>query len=384
MQFSDAAIRALKAPDAGYTYVWDSSLRSFGVRVSAKSGSKAFCVLIGKGRRQTIGKYGPGGLTLAEARAEARRILAERTLGNVRPTHVAFEDARDDFLNECATRLRPITVRLYRRHLKTHYPFGRSSIGDITPREIVERLNRLNDTPAEKEHAFRTGRTFFTWCVGQHMIERSPMDTIKKPPVGEPRDRVLSEAELKAVYTYARHSKTAFHRLVCLLIHTGCRRGEISALRWAYIGSDTITLPAEIVKSKRSYTFPIGPVTQELIAAFPRYDSTYVFPASRSHVRGISTSTITGFSEGKRDFDHECGVTGWTLHDLRRTFSTELAALHVAPHVIERLINHASGTISGVAATYNRFHYLPEMRSALQKWEEKLTALLSTTEDLHG
>jgi integrase len=71
------------------------------------------------------------------------------------------------------------------------------------------------------------------------------------------------------------------------------------------------------------------------------------------------------------------GVPEWTLHDLRRTFATNLAGLDVPPHVVERLLNHASGTISGVAAIYNRFSYADEMRDAMKRWEERLTALLA-------
>ena len=377
MQFTDLFVRSLKPPAAGYAYVWDTALHGFGIRLSAKSGSKTFCVLIGKGRRQTIGRYGPRppDITLAEAREAARRILAEKTLGKVRPTHTAFEDARDAFLADCETRLRPITLKLYRRLLMTHFPFGRASIGDITPRQVVRALNHLK--PGEKEHAHRTGRTFFRWCVGQHIIERSPMETIARPPVGKPRERVLTADELEAVYSTAHKAKNGFQRLVCLLIHTGCRRGELTQLRWDHIGPDTITLPGEITKNKRGHTFPIGPKTQALIATFPSVDySPYVFPSSRDHVKGRPSTVMTGYSAAKHAFDEECGVTGWTLHDLRRTFSTGLASLGVAPHVIERLINHSTGVISGVSATYNRFAYMPEMREAALKWERHLASFL--------
>lgn len=376
MQFTDLSIRALKPPTSGYAYVWDSALRGFGIRLSAKSGSKTFCVLIGKGRRQTIGRYGPKppDISLADAREAARRILAEKTLGRVRPTHTAFEDARDAFLKDCEARLRPITIKLYRRHLTSHFDFGRKSVGDLTPREIVRALNHL--PPSEKEHAHRIGRTFFAWCVGQHMIDRSPMETIAKPPVGKARERVLTAEELKAVYRTAYRVENGFQRLVCLLIHTGCRRGELTHLRWAHIAADAITLPAEITKNKRTHTFPIGPRTQALIAGFPKINgSPYVFPSSREHVNGKPSTVMTGYSAAKRAFDKECGVTGWTLHDLRRTFSTGLASLAVAPHIIERLINHSTGVISGVSATYNRFAYMPDMRAAVEKWESYLHTL---------
>ena len=104
---TDAAIRAAK-PN---TSIWDTSLKGFGVR--AGKDRKTFVVLIGSGRRQAIGIYPL--LSLSDARTEAKRILAEKTLGRVRPKHVAFEDARNAFLKDCEARLRPlITVRVYR------------------------------------------------------------------------------------------------------------------------------------------------------------------------------------------------------------------------------------------------------------------------------
>ena len=84
---------------------------------------------------------------------------------------------------------------------------------------------------------------------------------------------------------------------------------------------------------------------------------------------------MTGYSAAKHAFDKECGVSGWTLHDLRRTFSTYLADLDVLPHIVERLLNHVSGEISEVAAIYNRSRYARPMREAIEKWEGYLAAL---------
>src|SRR5262245_28957676 len=94
---TDAAIRAAKP----YTTIWDSNLRGFGL--STGKARKSFIVLVGSGRRHTIGTYPL--MTLSDARTEARHMLAEKMLGKVRPKHVAYEDARDDFLKECETRL---------------------------------------------------------------------------------------------------------------------------------------------------------------------------------------------------------------------------------------------------------------------------------------
>jgi integrase len=98
----------------------------------------------------------------------------------------------------------------------------------------------------------------------------------------------------------------------------------------------------------------------------------YLFPA-----RGNEANSYSGWSKSKAALDLASGVDDWTLHDLRRTFATNLAGLNVAPHVVEKLLNHASGTISGVAAIYNRFQYVAEMRAAVEGWEARLTSLLN-------
>jgi integrase len=94
----------------------------------------------------------------------------------------------------------------------------------------------------------------------------------------------------------------------------------------------------------------------------------------------IATATgeqfFTGWSQSKKNFDKLLNIAPWTLHDLRRTFATNLADLGVAPHVIERLLNHVTGTISGVAAIYNRSRYEPEMKAAMELWETRLQDLL--------
>jgi integrase len=83
------------------------------------------------------------------------------------------------------------------------------------------------------------------------------------------------------------------------------------------------------------------------------------------------------WGKAKRKFDVLCPIAPWALHDLRRTLSTGLAELSVAPHVIERLLNHAGGTISSVAAIYNRFKYQDEMREAIKLWEARLHELIT-------
>jgi integrase len=81
-------------------------------------------------------------------------------------------------------------------------------------------------------------------------------------------------------------------------------------------------------------------------------------------------------------------VPPWTIHDLRRTAATGMARLRIAPHVVDKILNHVSGSISGVAAVYNRFEYGDERRAALEAWGRYIGDLTSPAPSnvvaLHG
>jgi integrase len=83
------------------------------------------------------------------------------------------------------------------------------------------------------------------------------------------------------------------------------------------------------------------------------------------------------FSKLKTRIDRLSAVSGWTFHDLRRTAATNMARLGTAPHVVEQILNHRSGTLSGVAGIYNRFAYLEEMRRGLEEWQAYIETLVS-------
>ena len=99
-------------------------------------------------------------------------------------------------------------------------------------------------------------------------------------------------------------------------------------------------------------------------------------PAPRLFPARGRDAVVSGFSKWKTELDERSGVGDWRVHDLRRSAATGMARLGVAPHVIERLLNHTRGTFGGVAGVYNRFGYLPEMRTALALWAEHVQALV--------
>jgi len=372
---TDVMVRNFKSPERGQEMHWDASVPGFGVRVS-QGGTKTFYLVRGKERQYVaVGKYPT--ISLSDARAEAKRLLAEFTLGKRQAPSISFEEALALYLSLSEHTSKPRTVAENRRLLTRHFKFHKN-VADIAPQEISKIVDRLNKTPTEANHAFTAIRTFFNWCVRRHYITHSPMQGMRLPAKTISRNRVLSPEELIAVYR-ACESLGAFGALVRLCILTGQRRGEIGALKWDYIDAKNklATLPSSLTKNNREHTFPIGTEAAAIIESLPR-NGDYLFPGRNRE------NAFQGWAKSKARLDQTVEAIGgtveaWTLHDLRRTFATNLAALNVPPHVTERILNHASGTISGVAAIYNRHAYLDEMRAAVSAWEARLAQLLTTT-----
>jgi integrase len=298
-QLTDAFIKSAKEG----TY-WDSKLPGFGLRVGKQR--KSFLVLIASGRRKSIGHYPL--MSLADARRTARELLAEKMLGKVQPSRISFEDAKEDYLKECAERLRPITLKDYRSILNAHYPFNRKGVGDITPNQILSRLKLLDSKPTRKKYAFAVGRTFFNWCVQQQIIQVSPMASLTTPQTPKARDRVLSKDEMETLYNEVFAFDTTFYRIVMFLILTGNRRGELARLQWDWIKEDEIVFPWTVVKNKRDHILPITPYMLAFLEAIPRFDGCkYVFPAARNMTD--KTTVFNGWGKPKAQLDKATGVT---------------------------------------------------------------------------
>lgn len=225
---TELKLRAAKPPERGTIMLWDGAQKHFGVRIS-QGGAKSFVILTGSGRRQTIGRFPT--ISLATARARAKELLAEYTLGRTRPRAAAFDDVVAAFLEACEKKNRARTVRDYTRLLKRHVDFARKNLSDVTRHDISRKLEILKDAPSEQNHATVAAKIFFKWALRQGYIDRNPCEgfsTIKRLP----RERVLSDDELRAVFKTALEGSSLFSDIVALLILTGQRRGEIAALKW--------------------------------------------------------------------------------------------------------------------------------------------------------
>jgi len=356
IEFSDVKLRSLRLPSAGQLKYWDAKLPAFGIRVS-RGGAKTF-ILNRDNNLITLGRFGV--VKLAEAREEAKRLMAERTLGKVRPQSIAFTMALELFLAEKEKSRRPQTVDNLKARLNQHFSF-KCRLAEITHQELFRKLSKIKSN-AEHDHALSVAKTFFNWAYNRRYIDDNPTRGLSLHG-SQSRSRVLTDDELKAIWKAADQCGQ-FGSIVKLLILTGQRRGEVSAIKPEYIKDNVCTFPGDLTKNHREHQFPLSPLACSLL---PKNCTTsFIFPA-----RGKS-APFNGWSKAKYQLDLLSGVKNWTLHDLRRTFATRLAEKGISPHIIERILNHVSGTISGVAAVYNRAKYLEEMRQAVNLWQKHL------------
>jgi integrase len=340
----------------------------------------------------TIGRYPT--LGLAQAREIAKDALVDIHKGIdplERPTSAsdapavrvtkAFSVVAERYITEYLNRRNKAstakeTARILRTDFERHW--SKHNIANLSRMQVRARLEDIlaKGTPSAATHAFAAIRAFFNWCVREGHLEVSPCLGLEKPARHASRDRVLTDQELMCVWQAAGEIGWPLGPIVHLLIMTAQRRGEVAGMRWQDVDlpSGLWTIPGELTKSNRAHSVPLTSFSRNLILTLPRLHDTWVFPA-----RGDIDRPYIGFNKGKKRLDACLNLAPWTLHDLRRTTATGMAKRKVPPHVVERLLNHTTGTLGGVAGVYNRFGYLDEMREALELWEKHLTILIDTS-----
>lgn len=384
-RLTDAAVQRLKAPQTGRLEYFDSSFPAFGVRVS-QTGRKSWIFFYrhrGKQRRLTLGAY--PNKTLADAREAAHEAQKKIEQGTdpgdekaaVRAAQRAkrhlFKAVAEEFVEKYAKQ----RTRSWR---DTEYTLNKEVIpawGDIDVREIARRdVHDLLDGIIERDKPYMANRVLahirklFNWALERDIVDASPVAGVKPPGKERSRDRVLDDAELKALWETAGARGHPFGPMYRMLILTGQRLEEVARMQWRQIKDDDLWF-IPTTKNEEPHEVPLTKAAQAVIEGIPRFAGSYVFTTT------AGKKPVSGFSRAKKDIDQAAGVTGWRNHDLRRTVATNLARLGVSPHVTEKVLNHKTGTISGVAAVYNRYGYDKEKRQALEAWARRLEAIVA-------
>ena len=167
---------------------------------------------------------------------------------------------------------------------------------------------------------------------------------------------------------------------------TGQRRTEVAAMKWNHVNLDGAlwTIPKEETKAKRKHEIPLSQSALEILNSLPQ-TSDFVFSTT-------GKTPISGFGRAKERCDSQIrtlsakimgeienedhSLPQWRIHDIRRSVASSMAEISIAPQVIEKVLNHSTGQISGVAAVYNRHTYLREKTDALNAWARALEAIV--------
>lgn len=345
IRFTELSLQNLKSEKQ--TRFYDSGLANFGILVGKRR--KTFFVMHGKDRRiQTLGKYPAVGLKLARSKALAiidgtEGLLAAQDPAERIKEYIAQLDASDRYKYE--------QNRLLRRHLLPKV----SNLTKTTKVEILKITDKLSGTPSEQLHAHRAIRAFYNWCLRRDYTRTTPLAGLEAPCSDKTRDRVLTDQELKEAWQKAGClGQYGLVIRLCILLAT--RKGETSAIQQDWI-TENITLPGEVTKNGRTHVLPLATAAKHYAEQF----------ANGSKPNWNSWNKIK----------KNAGLEWLRPHDLRRTMATRAAMLGIPPHIIERILNHVSGTeISPLQQIYNRYKYLPEIREALETYETYLERII--------
>ena len=242
--------------------------------------------------------------------------------------------------------------------------WGSRSIHEISKRDVIDVVSAIEQrgAPVAANKALKSIKTFLRWCVGRAVLDRSPADGVPLPAKEVTRDRVLNDDELARVIAAARQIGGPYGGIVELLALTGQRREEVARCTWDEIDMGRRTWKLSSARTKNAKAHEVY-LSDQAAAVLGRVDKIGALVFSK-----LGTIPFQDFSAAKRELDQLSGVAGWRLHDLRRTCVSGMARVGIAPHVADKVLNHQGGTISGVAAVYQRHDFLAERKQALEKW----------------
>lgn len=397
-KLTDLFVERAPTPAKDRVEYFDTTFPALALRVTS-SGHKSWSLFYrnsGRLRRYTIGNY--PAFDPAAARKAASTALHRLAEGidpgeEKRVRRNAPKPLADDFASVAREYLeRQVkrntaestfkeTARILEQDVIPEW--GKRPIGSILRRDVSALIDKKAASGAEVQanRILARLRTLFGWAVEKDRIPGNPCDGLRPPTKEKSRDRVLGEDEIRIFWCAADELDWPFGPLFKLLLLTAQRRDEVASMEWSEINLDTgvWSIPREKAKNDHGHNVQLSVQALAIIKGLPRVAGPYVFSTN-------GKTSVSGFSRAKERLDalmlaalkaaaaergedlEETALEPWILHDLRRTATTGMAGLRVLPHVVDRILNHTSGTIRGVARVYNRFEYQDERKAALEAW----------------
>ncbi len=328
-------------------------------------------------KRRAI-KPGPyPAITLARARDRANELLEQAAAGidpksaqceTVAKRQVSFADAIERYLDWCGSQNGPKTVQ-DKRSLLVKYAvghFGQTPLVDVTRKRVLELLDSLADRPPTRRNLHIYLHHFFGWAVDRELAPGDPMAGLKPPKGGKPRERVLSDEEIAALWAV----DGVMASIARLSLLTAQRRGSLEAMRWQAIdfGERIWSVPPDDMKSGRSHRAPLSDLAIAELERIPRMTGPHVFG-----VGSDGAKPYKGGSNGMEGLRKKLGNPDWRLHDLRRTAVTLAQRGCCMIEEIRALTQHKT---PGVIGVYARHGYEDEKRKVVGVIEEVVRAIV--------
>ncbi len=387
---TNAKLESLKPPKSGQMELSDSKVPGLRIRVG-KGGTKSFILrkrVGGKVKNITIGRYGPR-LGLAEARKRARSIISDIEAGGVpKPIRksggVTIRNLWPHFEAEksCLRSIAEIR-RIFERNILP--ALGDRLADSVTRSEITEFIDSI-ERPVMARAVLAQLSAFYSWAMPRlDKLESNPCRDAGKPPRPKPRQRTLTDSELRALWLALDDEKLPWQQSIKLLTLTGQRRNEVFAAdrKEFDLEAGIWTIPAERAKNGETHLVPLSSLAVAVIRSIPiKEASPKLFPSRTTPANGPSgfSRTIARLrSAVDVELDRETSEK-WTLHDIRRTVATGLQRLGVRLEVTEAVLNHRSGSKGGIAGVYQTHDWADEKRTALDAWAVEVERIVARRE----
>lgn len=348
----------------------------------------------GKRAITKLGTYPATSLAEARARALEARNLVEagsdpRDAFKASGADLTVADLIDSYM---AKHVRPNLRRaghMEKRFQKDVRPkIGGVRLADLHRRDINRVLDSIlsRGSPTQARLVFQDLRALLRWAVARGDLDHSPMEGLPKPGAEKPRERVLSDAEIRTLWHSLpgglRKSK-ACQRIVRLLLVTGQRVGEVAGMRRDELDlkARTWALPGSRTKNGQPHLVPLSDLAVEILEEAPQEagEGLFVFPCGEGHLapQAVARTIVRANAATEKLPLGRLGVAPWSAHDLRRTVLTNFAKLGIQPVVAGAVANHLSVTKATVTlSVYTQYTYDREKREALELWADRLRAIV--------
>jgi integrase len=231
---------------------------------------------------------------------------------------------------------------------RTLAPLLTRKASDIKRRDLRELTDAIADRGLEREAGKRRQAigTMFKWAVNQDIIETNPADGLSSYSLGKPRDRVLSESEIRSLCQWfddSRNISTAVADIVKIELSLGARCGEVAGMLANEFATDQKgrllwTLPAERSKNKHARITPIVGLALDIISARLKTSDDVLFPSEtgKPHTSGSVAQQL-------RTRWDRLPIARFGTHDLRRSTATMMTKLGLPLELVALIVGHTTG-----------------------------------------